>query len=629
MRTDTGNSNIYTYGKMMWLTAFLLVVSMTGCSSSDGGGGAGAPSAVLTERMVTSVTPANATPAVALNWKVLATFSEPMDGASIVAPGTLTVTGPFVTPVIGTVSYDGPSKTAIFTPTGNFTSNTTYNVLISTAAKNLSGVPLATPFAWNFSTAVTLDTTAPLVSFTAPANGDTGVAINRKIIATFNEAMDPLTIIGANVSVTGPGGAVPGAVTYAAGSYSATFTPTGSLASSTTYTVTIKGATGVIDLALNPMAADFTWSFTTATAPDTASPAVNSTNPSHLAVNVPLNKVINATFSEAMDPLTINTANFTLMSGATPVPGTVAYDVLNNIAIFTPVSLLTPGTTYTALITTGAADLAGNALAAGVIPNPWSFTTAAAPGPAILIDLKLATPFAIVAAAGMTNTPAAPVTTINGNIALTPLGTCNAITWPGCGGTSPIVNGTVLVGSDPTAVAVRADLLAAYNSITPAGLPGATVLGCGTIGSNGAAGTGVGCAGNPVIPPGVYISLTGSSIGITGVLTLDGQGDANSQFIFQMPASTLTTAAGAPGAPGSEIRLINGAKASNVWWQVGSSATIGTYALFQGNVLANTSITMGTGSTSCGRMMAGAVTATGAITFDANVVSVPGNGCLL
>ncbi|MHB8845347.1 MAG: Ig-like domain-containing protein [Nitrospirota bacterium] len=614
--------------------ALLLVVSVVGCGGGGGGGGGGGiptPQA-LTQQAVTSVTPANATPGVAINWKVLATFTEPMDSASITAPGTFTVTGPFVTPVLGTVTYDGPSMTAIFTPTGNFASNTTYNVMISTAAKNMAGVALASPYVWNFSTAVTLDTTAPLVSFTAPASGDASVAINRKIVATFNEAMDPLTITAATVLVTGPGGTVPGVVTYAAGSYAATFTPTGSLASSATYTVTLKGAAGVTDLAGNPMAADFTWSFMTVAAPDITAPTVNSTNPAHPAVNVPVNKVINTTFSEAMDPLTIITANYTLMKGATPVPGTVAYDALNNIAIFTPLSLLIPNTTYTALITTGARDLAGNALASGVILNPWTFTTVAAPGPAIVIDLKLATPFAIAAAAGMTNTPAAPVTTINGNIALTPLGTCNAVVWPGCGGTAPIVNGTVLVGSDPAATAVRADLLSAYNGITSAGLPGATVLGCGTIGTGGAAGSGPGCAGNATLPPGVYVSATGSSIGVTGVLTLDGQGDANAQFIFQMPASTLTTAAGAPGAPGapgSEIRLINGAKASNVWWQVGSSATIGTYAKFQGNVLADTSITMGTGSTSCGRMMAGAVTASGAITFDANVVSVPGNGCPL
>jgi len=251
------------------------------------------------------------------------------------------------------------------------------------------------------------------------------------------------------------------------------------------------------------------------------------------------------------------------------------------------------------------------------------------------VNLGLATPFAIASAAGVNNTGA---TTINGDVVLDPTTTCNAVPvnaaggFDLCAGSAPTLNGTVISPLYPdagaTSGAIKADLLAAYNSIMPASLPGATVLGCGTVGTGGGAGAGIGCAGNATLPPGVYISATASTIGVTGVLTLDGQGDANAQFVFQAP-SALTTAAGPPGAPGSEIRLINGAKASNVWWQVGSSATIGTYTIFQGNVLADTTITMGTSSTSCGRLLAGAVTASGAFVFDSNVVSVPGNGCSL
>lgn len=67
------------------------------------------------------------------------------------------------------------------------------------------------------------------------------------------------------------------------------------------------------------------------------------------------------------------------------------------------------------------------------------------------------------------------------------------------------------------------------------------------------------------------------------------------------------------------------AKASNVWWQAGSSATLGTDTIWQGNILADTSITMNTKATSCGRQFAGAITVTGAFVFDSNVVSVPGD----
>jgi hypothetical protein len=241
---------------------------------------------------------------------------------------------------------------------------------------------------------------------------------------------------------------------------------------------------------------------------------------------------------------------------------------------------------------------------------------------------------AIASAAGVINSATAPLSHINGDAVLDPTATCNAVsvgaagTFGLCGGFPPTITGTVISPLFPdagvTSGGIKSDMNAAYLGLMPANLPGATVLGCGTIGTGGGAGAGVGCAGNATLPPGVYISATASTIGVTGVLTLDGGGDANAVFVFQAP-SALTTAAGAPGVPGSTILLTNGAKASNVWWQVGSSATVGTYADFKGNILADTSVTLGTNATSCGRLLAGAVTASGAFTFDSNVVSVPGN----
>ena len=483
---------------------------------------------------------------------------------------------------------------------------------------------------------------APTVSFTVPANGDTSVAINRKIVTTFNQAMDPATIIAANVTVTGPSGKVSGAVTYAVASFAATFTPASNLATSTTYTVTIKGVTGVKNLAGKPMAANYTWSFTTGTAADNTAPEVSLTNPVDTAGTVPTNKTISATFTEAMDPLTIATAHFTLMDGITSVTGTVAYDVPSKIATFTPVSFLKPNTTYTAEITTGATDLAGNALVSGLVPNPWTFTTAAGPGPAIVINLGLAAPFAIAATAGVTNTSTAPITHINGNVVLDPLDTCNAVVVDNvggfglCGGKAPTISGTVITNLYPdttTSTAIKAALNEAFLSITPlAGPPAVGTLGGGTL---IAAPTTLGdVAGSPLVlgdnwfTPGVYTS--GTSILITGDITLDGQGDPNAIFIFQS-ASSLTTADGAP-SPGAHTRILltNGAKASNVWWQVASSATIGSYSEFRGNILAAYDITMKTSATACGRSMAGAwVGGAGAFVFDSNVVSVPGNGCPL
>ena len=106
-------------------------------------------------------------------------------------------------------------------------------------------------------------------------------------------------------------------------------------------------------------------------APDTTAPTVSSTIPADTATGVAINQNITATFSEAMDPTTITSTTFTVMQGATPVPGAVTY--VGTVATFNPTSDLTPNTVVTATITTGATDLVGNALAAN---KTWTFTTA-------------------------------------------------------------------------------------------------------------------------------------------------------------------------------------------------------------------------------------------------------------
>jgi hypothetical protein len=363
---------------------------------------------------------------------------------------------------------------------------------------------------------------------------------------------------------------------------------------------------------------------------DTTAPTVTFTDPvTVIAPGVPtsgvaINKKISATFSEAMDPLTVTTATFTLTGpGLTPVLGTVTYVGL--IATFTPTTpaMLANNTTYTATITTGARDLAGNALANNYV---WSFTTGAA---APLISPGILDPFAIASAGGITNSGA---TKINGDVVLNPTATCNLVPvlfadGPGfglCGG-DPLnvptnnVGDVVITPIYPDAITappVTAALNAKWISISPAIMPGATVLGCGVIGSTGGAGAGIGCSGNSTLPPGVYISATGSSIGVSGTLTLNGT--ATDVWVFQAPSSTVITAVN------STILLTGGAKASNVWWYVGSSATLNGGTTFQGNILASASISMGTGATSCGRLLAGA-TGAGAFTFLANTVSVPGH----
>ena len=104
--------------------------------------------------------------------------------------------------------------------------------------------------------------------------------------------------------------------------------------------------------------------------------------------------------------------------------------------------------------------------------------------------------------------------------------------------------------------------------------------------------------GGKTLTPGIYKSLSSLLIQ-SGDLTLNAQGDSNAAWVFQI-ATNLTTIGGA----GGDIKLIGGAKAENIIWQTGSSVTIGDFTSFKGNVLALTSITMNSGATAEGRMLA-------------------------
>jgi hypothetical protein len=119
--------------------------------------------------------------------------------------------------------------------------------------------------------------------------------------------------------------------------------------------------------------------------------------------------------------------------------------------------------------------------------------------------------------------------------------------------------------------------------------------------------------GGLTLATGVYNNP--SSFFLTGTLTLDAGGDPNAVWIFQT-GSTLITGVG------SNVNLINGAKASNIFWQVGSSATLGVGSQFEGSILAQESITLNTGATLAGRALA----LTGAVTMDNNIVMVPETG---
>src|SRR5439155_1499656 len=152
----------------------------------------------------------------------------------------------------------------------------------------------------------------------------------------------------------------------------ATFAPAGNLTPLTTYTATIS--TGARDLAGNALPGDFVWSFTTGVIPDTTAPTVSDTVPPNATTRVGITPQLATTFSEPMDASTINSITVTPNPVISPLSLHDTLPILT--ATFAPAGNLTPLTTYTATISTGAKDLAGNALNTDM---SWSFTTGVAP----------------------------------------------------------------------------------------------------------------------------------------------------------------------------------------------------------------------------------------------------------
>ncbi len=223
---------------------------------------------------------------------------------------------------------------------------------------------------------------------------------------------------------------------------------------------------------------------------------------------------------------------------------------------------------------------AGAAGAVAVLVAAQSAGAAAAP-----VDLGTAGSFGVLAGQTVTNT--GPSTVI-GDLGVSP-GTAVTGFPPGI-----VFNGTIH-SADGVANGAQSDLTTAYNDAAGRS-PTANVpafIGAGQ-----------------TLAPGVY--KASSSLDVGGSLTLDAGGDPNAVFIFQAPSTLITDSA-------SSVTLTNGAQACNVFWQVGSSATLGTNSAFTGTVLALTSISVQTGDTIEGRALA----RNGAVTLDDDTIVVP------
>jgi len=476
-----------------------------------------------------------------------------------VVPGVLTTAG-------AVVSYD---------PTNDLSPLTVYTVKITTAAKNLDESAMAKDTTWTFTTADVI----PAVITTDPLKAAVNVPLNKTVSAIFSVAMNQATVTTSTFTLKNGSVNVVGVVSYAG--TTATFNPNNDLISNTVYTATVKA--GVKNMNGTPLAKDTVWTFRTETV---LAPIVIFTSPVDDATNVALNKTVTATFNEAMDNSTITTTTYTIMEGLNPVLGVLSFS--GNTASFNPNSDFVTGKTYTAKITNAVKNAGGTNMVNDYV---WTFSTGAVVVNPPFVDLGMADRFGILAGVGVAND--AGFSVIDGlDVGIYPGARSSVTGFP----PATVINGGEIFAADDNATTAamlleaQNDLTAAYIFARDATAPAPQIAPADL--------------GGKTLAPGIYYS-TSTMLLQNGDLTLDAQGNANAFWIFKV-GSSFTSVGGSPypSISGGNVILAGGAKAKNVFWQVSSSATIGDYTSFKGNVLSLSDITMAPYAQVEGRMLA-------------------------
>ncbi len=599
--------------------------------------------------LVVSTVPADKAIDIPLGGVITASFNEKMEPATIDQESFIIQQG--TTSIAGTVAYSG--MTASFTPSSPLSPNVLYSGTIKTLAKDLLGQALQQDYSWSFTTI------AEVTLSSSPTEGGTtsgaGTFINDStiiMVATANEGysfvnwtldgtpvstdanyeftMDGNQALVANFTLQfvlglssnpAEGGTTTGGGLYDTGdNVTVTATPnTGytfinwteglTIAStdatyafqlaasrtlvanfeSDTYTLNVTAENGTV--LKDPEKTDYNsgeivvltatpatgYAFTGWTGNETG-----TQNP--LSVSMNTNKDITANFTE-IPPNTFTLNVIALNGSVLKDPELIGYNSGDIVEL-----TATPNAGYTFSGWSG--DASGSQNPLSVTMNADMNITANFTGqyPAG-VNLGSAGNFAILAGSGVSNTGVS--TYIIGNVGSFPSGTINGLL-------AGNVDGILYTTADPLVGTAKSDLTDAYNeaqsrSLNAISLPGQL--------------------GGLTLAPGLYVNSSTSGIsgtGPNGILTLDAGGDANAVWVFKM-GSTLVTDAG------TSIVLAGGAQAGNIYWSVGTSATLGTNSTFYGNILADQSITLTTGVTLYGR----ALTRVAGITLDSNAITKP------
>ena len=382
----------------------------------------------VTAPAVTAVNPGDGTVDVAVDVAITATFNEGLDAATV-GGSTFELRDEANNVVAATVSYDAVSKTATLAPDSPLSNSTVYSAMITTGVTDVAGNALASDYPWSFTTIAgsTIWDEAVIPanpSISDPNAIELGVKFQSDVdgyisgvrfykgegntgthIGNLWDSSGTLlaTVMFVNETATGwqeVNFATPVAITAGTTYVASYHAPNGNYAADSNYFKQtgeenpplraladgIDGSNGVYlygagGFPTNSYKATNYWVdvvFGTTMTPDTLPPVIVVTNPNAGAVDVAINVAITAMFSEGLDPATVNSSTFELRDAANAiVAAAVSYDPASQTATLTPDSPLANGAVYSSLITTGATDVAGNALAGDY---SWSFTTIAGAG---------------------------------------------------------------------------------------------------------------------------------------------------------------------------------------------------------------------------------------------------------
>jgi len=327
--------------------------------------------------------------------------------------------------------------------------------------------------------------------------------------------------------------------------------------------------------------------------PEIDTPAVIATSPENHDLNIERNVVVSITFSEEMDAATINSTTFTLKQGTSAIEGTVSNS--GTTSTFTSTNPLNATVVYTAAISVGAQSSKGVALES---KTEWNFTTGGSTEPLEAINLGTSGNYVILAKTAINNVPTSAIT---GDLGISPAAgsyiTGFAKTDEKGFATSDQVTGKLyaadMAAPTPTNLTTAVEnMLTAYNDAAGRSNPDFFELHTGDIGGK-------------TLSPGLY-KWTNTVIAPTSV---ELSGDENDVWIFQI-AEDLTVSSDV------NFTLSGGALAKNIFWQVAGEVTIGTDSHFEGIILSMTGITLTTGATMNGRLLAQT-----AVILDANGIT--------